>query len=79
MLVTIISVLFVVSAHAQSFKINSPNGKLQLELAFVKDLTYSLKVGNEVVLKDSLAALYIKTSKVKSLLPSVLSTLNVIA
>jgi alpha-glucosidase len=63
MLVTIISVLFVVSAHAQSFKINSPNGKLQLELAFVKDLTYSLKVGNEVVLKDSLAALYIKNEQ----------------
>jgi len=64
-LVTIASLLLITSVQAESFKVNSPNGQLTLELTFKKQLTYSLKVGGDLVFKDSSASLYINNQNDK--------------
>jgi len=54
---------FLTAVHAESYKIDSPNGVLQLRVSFDKHLTYSLNVGAQVVLEHSTAGLYIKNDK----------------
>jgi len=47
------------SAHAESYRVESPNGKLRLELTFDNKLLYSLKVDDALVFKNSEASLFI--------------------
>ncbi|MCO4798455.1 MAG: glycoside hydrolase family 97 protein [Colwelliaceae bacterium] len=54
------SLLLIKSTNAESYKIDSPNGKLKLELVFDKKLLYSLKVNDDSVFKNSEASLVIK-------------------
>jgi alpha-glucosidase len=58
-LLTLSTVTLWTSTYAQSYKLNSPNGKLQLELIFEKKLTYSLKVEGKPIFKDSSASLLV--------------------
>jgi alpha-glucosidase len=65
-LLTLTSLTLWTAASAQSYKVDSPNGKLQLEVTFLKQLTYSLKVDGKSVFKDSLASLVVNNKNVQS-------------
>ncbi len=57
------SLLFVGLVSADTYTVNSPNGKLALELTFTESLKYSLRVENESVFKNSTAALHMKNGE----------------
>jgi len=58
-LLVIASSLLMMNLHAKSYKIDSPNGKLNVELTFNAHLSYSLKVEGESIFNHSLASLSI--------------------
>lgn len=57
------SVSMLASVHAQTFKVESPNSKLQLEIDFDNKLTYSLELDAKTVFNHSLASISINPSE----------------
>ncbi len=62
LLLALTSSLPFMLVHAESYKLDSPNGKLKLELTFDKQLSYSLKVGEQSIFKNSTASLTVNGS-----------------
>ena len=58
--------LFLMSVNAASYKVSSPNGKLNLELVYKKQLTYSLELEGQPIFKNSTAALSINSNNKSS-------------
>jgi alpha-glucosidase len=61
-LLALASSLLSILVQAESYKLDSPNGKLRLELTFDKELTYSLSVGTKPIFKNSTASLLVNES-----------------
>ncbi len=62
-LLLLISAFLSIQVLAESYKVNSPNGKLALTLVFSKQLTYSLMVDQQAIFKDSTAAIVINSQE----------------
>lgn len=59
--------LLIATVHAESYQVNSPNGKLKLEVRFDTKLSYSLKVEENYLFKNSTAALAMDRNNVSTL------------
>lgn len=60
-------------AYAESYNVESPNGKLTLEINFDEKLTYSLMVESEAIFKDSSASLALNKSDKTSVAKRIVS------